>query len=228
MKPLARFKSHLPPSTLTHYSGKLHSHSGCLAGEGNFRSAASAKFAVCISVLEVSLEFGEFNTAGVVIVQNFEKWTNVLALDRNLKFSNHGGDLVNSQRVASVDVKVIEHLLDEGFLTTAGHLDKSVSDFFAEEADSFLGLSIVFVLGALPRALHHSYKVLVRRHTGGDVSVVVGELGPGHFAVVVATSTIELVEEVLEDLFLGEAALQKVWVLGNVVNAGDVLDSNNA
>ena len=91
-----------------------------------------------------------------------------------------------------------------------------------------LGDCRVLLLRDLPGRLHHAYEVLIRGRAHGEVSVIVVPLLPGDYTVVVATGAIKVVEEVLKDLVTSLAALEELGVHADVVDAGDVADSQLA
>ena len=94
--------------------------------------------------------------------------------------------------------------------------------------DRLLGHCRVLLLRDLPGGLHHADEVLVRGRAHGEVSVIVVPFLSGDNTVVVAAGTIEIVEEVLKDLITSLAALEELGVHADVVDAGNVADSQLA
>lgn len=93
-----------------------------------------------------------------------------------------------------------------------------------EVLDGLFGDLRVLVLGHLPGGFHHADEVLVGRRAHGQVGIVVVELFPGDDAVVVAAGSVEVVQELGEDLVLGLSTFEELCIHGYVVDAGDVAD----
>ena len=92
--------------------------------------------------------------------------------------------------------------------------------------DGLLGHGRVLLLRYLPGGLHHADEVLIRGSAHGKVSVIVVPFLFGNNTVVVAASTIEIVEEVRKDLITSLAALEELRVHADVVDAGNVADGD--
>jgi hypothetical protein len=124
---------------------------------------------------------------------------------------------------ALVQVKVVEDLLEELWVLT-GELPDARLNFAKKVGDCLLGDLAVLLLRNLPGGFHHTHEILVRGRAHGQIRVVVIPLLSCDDSVVVAASTIEVVEEVLEDFVTGLAALEEFRVHAHIVDAGDVLN----
>ena len=91
-----------------------------------------------------------------------------------------------------------------------------------------LGDLRVLLLGDLPGRLHHAHEVLIRGRAHRKIRVVVVPFLSSDNAIVVTARAIEVVEEVLEDLVTGLAALEELWVHADIVDAGNVADGELA
>ena len=169
----------------------------------------------------VSLEFVVLDATGVVFVDHLEEGVYILPLDRDLKLGDEVSDFVNSEVTALVQVEVVEDLAEEGGVAS-GELENAGFDLTEEVGDGLLGDLRVLLLRDLPGGLHHADEVLVGGGAHGQVGVVVSEFLHGNDAVVVALSSIEVVEEILENIVTGLASLKELRVHGDVVDADDV------
>ena len=88
--------------------------------------------------------------------------------------------------------------------------------------DSLLSLGCVVVFRGLPSRLHHLHEVLVGWDTHREVLVIVEELIKGDLAVIVATGTIELVQEIGQNLVLSETLFNEIGVPGHIVDTANI------
>ena len=128
---------------------------------------------------------------------------------------------------ALVQVEVVEDLLKELWVL-AGELPDARLNFAEQVGDGLLSDLRVLLLGDLPGRLHHAHEVLVRGRAHGKIRVVVVPFLSSDNAIVVTARAIEVVEEVLEDLVTGLAALEELWVHADIVDAGNVADGELA
>jgi hypothetical protein len=82
------------------------------------------------------------------------------------------------------------------------------------------------VFADLPNGFHHLHEVLVGRKRHREVTVVIIPFLSGDGTIVVATHTVELIEELLEDFGSGLGAINEVLVLGHIVDCVNVLDGD--
>ena len=176
---------------------------------------------------DVLLEFVVLDAARVVGIDDLEEGVDELALDADLQLGDQVRHLVDRQVSALVQVEIVKDLLQE-LRVLAGELPHARLNFAKEVGDGLLGDAGVLFLGHLPGGLHHAHEVLVRWRAHRQVSVVVVPLLAGDDAVVVPARSVEVIEEVLEDLVARLASLEELGVHRHVVDAGDVADGQLA
>jgi len=128
---------------------------------------------------------------------------------------------------ALVEVEVVEDLAEEGGVAS-GELENAGFHLTEEVRDGLLGDLGVFFFGDLPGRFHHADEVLVGGGAHGEVGVVVSELLHGDDAVVVSLGSVEVVEEVSEDVVTGLASLKELGVHGDIVDSNNVADRDLA
>jgi len=172
---------------------------------------------------DVGLELVVFNAARVVHVDDLEEGVDVLALNRNLELGNEVGHFVDGEVATLVQIEIVEDLSKEGGVA-ASQLENAGLDLTEKVRHGLLGDLGVLLLGHLPDGLHHADEVLIGGGAHGEVGVVGNELLVSDDAVVVTSSSVEVVQEVGENLVSGLAALEELRVHGHVVDAADVVD----
>jgi hypothetical protein len=91
--------------------------------------------------------------------------------------------------------------------------------------DSLLCSFIVFVLSHLPGGLHHGNEVILGRSGSRKVGVVVSPLIPLDNTIIVSAHTIELIEEISQDLILGLFSIKELFILRNIINTSNIASS---
>ncbi len=86
----------------------------------------------------------------------------------------------------------------------------------------------VLVLGHLPGRFHHAHEVLIRGRAHGQVGIVVIELLPGYDAIVVAAGSVEVIEELGENLILRLSPFEELCIHGYIIDTGNVAHSQLA
>lgn len=104
----------------------------------------------------------------------------------------------------------------------------AAAHFSHKHANSCLCCGIIVILRALPSALKHADEILVIRNTHGQICIVIKEFLSCDDTVVVALSTIEVVEELGQDLLLGLSVFDKLCIHRNVENVDHIIDINFA
>ena len=94
------------------------------------------------------------------MVDHLEEWVDVLSLDRDLKFCNKVGDLVNGQVTALIQIEIIEDLLQESWILSS-QLEDARLNLAKQVRDGLLGDLGVLFFRDLPGRFHHSHEVLV-------------------------------------------------------------------
>lgn len=89
----------------------------------------------------------------------------------------------------------------------------------------FVGGSVL-ILRDLPHGLHHLDEVLIISDSHAYIGVVVNPFFPRDNSVIISFSTIEFVQELLDNLFFGFATFEKISMIVYAVDMYDIWYSN--
>lgn len=160
------------------------------------------------------------------MINVLKEWVHILALNRDLQLSNHISDFIDCEVARLIQVEVAVDLLDK-LGVVLGELQDTSTDFLDKHLNAGLCDGVAIGFGDLPGGLQHAHEVLVIRYAHGQVLVVVEKLLKGDCAVSVALSALEVVQELIEDLFLGLFHLDELGVHGYIVNLNDISEVDN-
>ena len=88
--------------------------------------------------------------------------------------------------------------------------------------DGGLGDFSIIIFWDLPSGFHHSHEVLITWGAHRKVAIVIVELFPGDNAIIITSSSIEVIEELSQNIIFSFFAFKELWVHGYIIDSIDI------